>query len=168
MVGSCHITSTSRALRSKGHVITIRLSANTKSDKFLKEVVAPNILTLCKSKEVITQKTRAIFHSLDHLVVDNFKNVLVIIKLLLIEDIFLEKPSCRSGNDGESRSLDLFIIEYFTLANKILFYQYRRLAKSNWRATAVTRKDGNILFLDDINNILGYNAGAFFESDDNV
>lgn len=68
----------------------IRPSANAKSDEFLREVVAPNVFTLWKSKEVIAQATGATSHGSYYLVVDSFKDVLFIVKLLLIEDVFLE------------------------------------------------------------------------------
>lgn len=146
----------------------IRPSANAKSDEFLREVVAPNVLTLWKSKEVMAQATGATSHGSHHSVVDSFKDVSFIVKLLLIEDVFLEKPGRGSGDNGESLSLDLFTIGCSTLASGIPLHRYKRRARGNWHATAKTREDGDTLFEDDINDIVGRDAGVPPESDDDV
>lgn len=102
------------------------------------------------------------------MIVNSVKNVLFIVKLLLIEDVFLKKPGCKSGNNGESSNLNLFTIKYSTFASGILLYQYKRQARNNWYAIAKTRKVGNTLFEDNINDIIGRNATVFLKNNNNV
>ncbi len=53
----------------------VRPSANATSDKFLKETVMLNIISLAKTREVMARKSGATNHSNHHSVVNNTINV---------------------------------------------------------------------------------------------
>ena len=67
----------------------VRPSANAKTSEFLREVVAPNVLALWKSKEVMGRETGAIDHGNRHALVETYHDVEFVVDLLVEEDIFM-------------------------------------------------------------------------------
>lgn len=61
----------------------VRLSTNAKSDVFLRDTVALNVMSLWKSKEVFAQATGATFHGNRHFVVENHPDMQFLIGLIL-------------------------------------------------------------------------------------
>ncbi len=66
----------------------VRPSANAKSDVFLRETIVLNVMSLWKSKEVLTQATGATRHRNCHLVVDTRSDVILMVKLIQETKVF--------------------------------------------------------------------------------
>ncbi len=79
----------------------VRPSANTKSDVFLREIIALNVTSLWKGIEVLVQAIRAIWHENHHLVIDTRSDVIFMVKLIQEIEIFKIQPSCGSAKSSE-------------------------------------------------------------------
>ncbi len=69
----------------------VRLSTNTKSDEFLWEIVALNVLPLWAYKEVVSRATSATFHSNCHFLVAKLLDLSLLVKQMTDDSIFNEK-----------------------------------------------------------------------------
>lgn len=124
----------------------VRPSANAKTDEFLREVVAPNVLTLWKSKKVMAKVVKATDHGNRHKVVNSFHDVTFVVNLLLLESVFEEKPGRGFGNDEESVSTDLYENGATTLASGIPLRNYKLQARGNWEKSHRTYDEEQALF----------------------
>ncbi len=60
----------------------VRPSANAKSDVFLRETIALNVMSLWKSKKMLARATGATRHGNRHSVVDSRSDVTLMVKLI--------------------------------------------------------------------------------------
>ena len=119
---------------------------NLKTDKFLREIIASNVLVLWKSKEVIARVTNTTKHENRHAVVETYNNVIFVVKLLISEKAFEKILDCGSGDHAGNINTDLFQKEMVALAESIFLHNYICWAWENWtQAGAQTAKgDGEI------------------------
>lgn len=82
----------------------VRPSENTTSDKFLREIVALNILSLAKTREIMIRESGAINHGNHHSVVNNTIDVSKLVQLLVEDGVFEEQL----GQMCEAETSDLF------------------------------------------------------------
>ena len=66
----------------------VRPSSNAKLDRFLRDVVEPNVLSLWKIKEVMAQTTKSTSHGNQHSVVSSMSDLSHIVKLLVEDAVF--------------------------------------------------------------------------------
>lgn len=82
------------------------LLSNTKSDNFLQEIVASNIISLEKIKEVMTKATWFTYHRNYYLLVKYTSDLNFLIKLLVEEKLFKLKAWCGAK---KTEFIDLYI-----------------------------------------------------------
>ncbi len=85
----------------------VRPSANAKSDVFLRETIALNVMSLWKSKEMLAQATGATRHGNCHSVVDSRSDVTFMVKLIGETNVFKIQPG--RGSPEGSEFMDLFV-----------------------------------------------------------
>ncbi len=79
----------------------VRLSATAKSDVFLHEIIALNIMSLWKRREVIAQSTGVTRHGNRHSVIDTYSDVILIVKLIQETKVFQIQPGRGSAKGSE-------------------------------------------------------------------
>ena len=138
----------------------IRPSANAKSDNFFRNVVAPNVLTLWKSKEVMANTCGATDHGNCHSVVDTYYNVMFIIDLLVLDKVFEKRPGRGSGDNPERIGVDLFGKGLTAIASGVPLQKYIRRARDNWYKGAQPddEAEGPVLFDDNVDDLAPYVA----------
>ena len=130
----------------------VRPSSNAKSDEFLREVVAPNVLSLWKIKEVMARATQSTSHGNHHSLVGNSSDLCLLVKIL-VEDKVFELESGRGTKKTEF--VDLFIRGSRIIAAGGPLEEYQRRARGNWKNSSAQDSE---LFAD-------YEAE---DSDDNI
>ena len=68
----------------------VRILVNATSDKFLRETVGLNIISLAKTREVMARKSGITNHGNYHLAVNNIIDVSKLVQLLVKDSIFEE------------------------------------------------------------------------------
>lgn len=149
----------------------IRPSANAKTDEFLREVVAPNVLALWKSKEVMRRATGATRHGDHHSVVSSDEDIAVVVGLIVGESPFQEVLGRGSDENGEDESTDLFRQGTAALASSIPLQNYLRRARGNWKRRAQPRGGGEQhededIFEDDISDLVQRGAAIDHDEED--
>ncbi len=66
----------------------VKPSSNAKSDQFLQEVIAPNVLSLWKIKEVMARAIESTSHDNYHSVVSSISDLSLIVNLLVEDAVF--------------------------------------------------------------------------------
>lgn len=84
----------------------VRPSVNAQSDIFLREIIALNVMSLWKSKEMLSQTIRATQHGNHYSVINSRSDVILMIKLIRKTDVFKIQPGC--GSLDGSEFVDLF------------------------------------------------------------
>ncbi|MCJ1343041.1 hypothetical protein MMC31_001230 [Peltigera leucophlebia] len=130
----------------------INPSANAKSDKFLWETVSQNVLSLCNSKETLSQATGLTSHGNRHSIVSSYPDVCYLVKLLTNEAVFNEQ--LRRGN-SESDLPDLFANGSALLARGVLLTEYIISFRGSW-VLAGPRPQGD----DNVNDMAVGNEDA--------
>lgn len=98
----------------------VQPSANSIQDKFLKEIVMLNIISLVKTKEVITRESGTTNFYNHHSTVNNTINILKLVKLLVKDSIFEKKL----GRKCEIKTLDLFAPRTTKMVSRISLHKY--------------------------------------------
>lgn len=83
-----------------------------------------NVLLLWKSKDVMARMIRVTRHKNWHSVVETYKNVTFIMKLLVVEKILEEILDYGSGDNGKSINIDLFQKGTAALVGSIFLQKY--------------------------------------------
>ena len=112
----------------------VRPSANAKSDEFLRETVALNVLSLWSCKEAVSRATGATSHGNRHSLVAKLPDVSLLVKHMTDNSIFDEKLG-RTGtqnNTTMSAFPNLFYTGAAHLSNGIALSQYVNSARGNW------------------------------------
>ncbi len=107
---------------------------NTKSDEFLRETMALNVLLLWLCKEAVLQVTGATSHGNCHSLVAKLLDVSLLVKHMIDDSIFEEKLG-RTGipnNTPISAFPDLFYIGSAYLSNDIALSRYVDSTRGNW------------------------------------
>lgn len=99
----------------------INPSTNAKSDEFLRETVLQNVLSLCNSKEALSQATGSTSHGNRHSTVSSYLAVCYLVKLLTNEAVFYEQLG--RGN-SESDLPNLFANGTASLVRGVLLTEY--------------------------------------------
>lgn len=107
----------------------INPSANAKSDEFLRETVSRNVLSLCNSKEALSQATGSTSHGNRHSTVGSYPDVCYLVKLLIKESVFHEQLG---RSDGGTDLPDLFANGSASLARGVLLTEYINSSRGNW------------------------------------
>ena len=109
-------------------------SANAKTDEFLRETVALNILSLWLCKEAVSRATGATSHGNRHSLVAKLPDVSLLVKHMIDDSIFEEKlgRTGMSNNTAMSAFPDLFYIRSAHLSNGIALSKYVDSAQGNW------------------------------------
>lgn len=107
----------------------VRPSSNAKSDEFLRETISLNVMSLWKSKEVLSQATGATRHGSRHSVVDTTADVDFLVKLLLEIKIF--DLQLGRGADGMEFK-DLYTRGSIAMHSGAPLQQYLRRARGKW------------------------------------
>ena len=112
----------------------VRPSANAKTDEFLRETVALNVLSLWLYKEAVSQATGATSHGNCHFLVAKLPDVSLLVKHMIDDSIFEEKLSRTgiSNNTAMSAFPDLFYIGSAHLSNGIALSRYVDSTRGNW------------------------------------
>lgn len=110
----------------------IRPSANAKTDTFFRNVVAPNVLTLWKCKEIMADTCGATDHGNRHSVVDTYHDVVFVIDLLLLDKVFEKNPGRGSGDNPESIGIDLWGKGTTAVSLGVPLQAYISRARGNW------------------------------------
>ncbi len=109
-------------------------SANAKSDEFLRETMALNVLSLWSCKEVVLRATGATSYGNRHSLVAKLPDVSLLVKHMIDDSIF-EKKLGRTGlpnNTLISIFPDLFYVGSAHLSNGIALSRYVDSAQGNW------------------------------------
>lgn len=114
----------------------VRPSANAKSDEFLREVVALNVLSLWKCREAVSRTTGATSHGNRHSLVAKLPDVSLLIKHMAGDSIFEEKLG-RCGAQNGNGNLPSVFVDPFTegtacLSTGIPISRYVYEARGNW------------------------------------
>ncbi len=112
----------------------VRPSANAKSDEFLRETVALNVLSLWACKEAVSRATSATSHGNRHSLVAKLPDVSLLVKHMTDDSIFDEKLG-RTGTRNNtiiSAFPDLFYTGATHLSNGIALTKYVNSAHGNW------------------------------------
>lgn len=104
--------------------------SDTKSDEFLREVVALNILSLWKIKKVMARVTQSTSHRNHYSLVGNSSDLCLLVKIL-VEDKVFELESGRGTK--ETKFVDLFICGSRIIAAGSLLEEYQGWARGNWK-----------------------------------
>lgn len=112
----------------------VRPSSNDKSDQFLRDVIAPNVLSLWKIKQVMAQATESTSHGDRHSVVSSTSDLSLIVKLLVEDAVFEYHPG--RGTNG-TEFIDLYIRGSRVIAAGGPLDAYQRRAQGNWRLRSV-------------------------------
>ena len=136
----------------------IRPSANAKMDLFFRTVIAPNVLTLWKSKEVIESTCGATDYGNSHLVVDTYHDVIFIVDRLVLDKVFEKHPGRGSGNKPECIGTDLFGKSMTAIASGVSLQNYISRARGNrYRgAQPDNEKEEPLLFEDNVDDLAEY------------
>ncbi len=111
----------------------VRPFANAKSDEFLRETVALNVLSLWACKEAVSRATGATSHGNCHSLVAKLPDVSLLVKHMTDNSIFDEKLG-RTGtrnNTTISAFPDLFYTGATHLSNGIALNRYVNSARGN-------------------------------------
>ncbi|MCJ1345659.1 hypothetical protein MMC31_003867 [Peltigera leucophlebia] len=107
----------------------VRPSSNAKSDEFLRETIALNVMSLWKSKEVLAQATSTTRHGSRHSVVDTTVDVDFLVKLLLEINIFDMQPG-RGADRTEFK--DLYTQGSIAINSDAPLQKYFSRARGRW------------------------------------
>lgn len=112
----------------------VRPSANVKSDEFLREVVALNVLSLWKCREAVLRTTGATSYGNRHSLVAKLPDVSLLIKHMAGDSIFEEKLGRCGAQNGNvlSAFVDLFTEGTTRLSTGIPISKYVHKAQGNW------------------------------------
>lgn len=136
----------------------IRPSSNAKTNHFLREVVAPNVLTLWKTKKVMAKATGATNHGNRHAVVETYHDVMFTVNLLLAGEVFKNKPGRGRGENEESVRTDLFGVGLAALDTGVPLSNYIKRARGNWGANVQEySEEGQSLFETNTDDLVEYN-----------
>lgn len=124
----------------------VRPSSNAKSDIFLRETVAMNVMSLWKSKNILAQATGATSHGNRHSIVSNYPDMRFLIGLLVESAVFEIKPG-RGSDQKEFR--DLYATGSILLAGGTPIDRYKKRARGNWNTTDAVDLGDDIYDLDE-------------------
>ncbi len=116
----------------------INLSANAKSDEFFRETILQNMLSLCNSKEALSQATGLTRHGNCHSTVGSYPDVCYLVKLLTKEAVFYEQLG---RSNSRSDLPDLFANGSASLARGVLLSEYITSSRGNWKAGTRPQRD---------------------------
>lgn len=109
-------------------------SVNAKSDEFLRETVALNVLSLWLYKKAVSSATSATSHGNRHFLIAKLPDVSLLVKHMTDNFIFDEKLG-RIGTQNNttiSAFPNVFYIRAAYLSNNIALSRYVNSAHSNW------------------------------------
>lgn len=112
----------------------VRPSSNAKSDEFLRETVALNVLSLWSCKEAVSRATGATSHGNRHSLVAKLPDVSLLVKHMIEDSIFKEKLG-RTGirnNSAMSAFPDMWYIGAGRLSSGKVLSRYVKSARGNW------------------------------------
>lgn len=89
-------------------------------DKFLKKIVALNIISLIKIREIIARENNVTNHSNYYLTVNNIVDISKLVQLLVKNGVFEEQLSQKC----KVEILDLFAYKIIKITNRIPLYKY--------------------------------------------
>lgn len=112
----------------------VRPSANAKSDEFLREVVALNVMSLWKCREVVSRATGVTSHGNRHSLVAKLPDVSLLVKHMTGDLIFREELGrCGLRNsDKPSAFADPFSDGTARFSSGIALSKYVASARGNW------------------------------------
>lgn len=110
----------------------IRPSANAKTDEFHRETLALNVQTLLEVKDAMARATGATRQGNRHSVAKSDRDVAFVVNLLLEQAPFQEVLGRGSGENGETKSADLFKQGTAALASCKPLRNYLQRARGNW------------------------------------
>lgn len=96
----------------------VRPSANAKSDVFLWETVALNVMSLWKCKEVMARVTGATSYGNHHLLVSTFPDISLLVKHLVEDAVFEQQLGRGMGKETPLPSvIKAFLMDRICLGN---------------------------------------------------
>lgn len=112
----------------------VRPSANAKADEFFREVVALNVISLWKCREVVSRATSATSHGNHHSLVAKLPDVSLLVKHMTGDLIFREELGrCGLRNsDKLSAFTDPFSDKTACFSSGIALSKYLASAQGNW------------------------------------
>lgn len=128
----------------------VRPSANAKSDSFLREMVALNVMSLWKCKEVMARITGATSHENYYLLVSTFPDMSLLVKHL-VEDAAFEEQLGR-GIGKEIQLPDFFSEGTTNISSGVALENYLNRARENWDNAAAQAASGDGGGNDDIDD----------------
>ena len=136
----------------------LRPSANAKTDNFFRNTIAPNVLTLGQSKEIIATACGATDHGNCHSVVDTYHDVIFIVDQLVVGKVFEKHPGRGFGNNPERVGTDLWGKSMTAIALGVLLQNYIRRARGNWYKSAQpnNKKRGPQIFDNNVDDLAQY------------
>lgn len=94
----------------------VRLSANSILDKFLRETVALNIISLAKSRKTMIKKSGTTNYGNYHLAINNTVDISKLVQILIEDCVFEEQLN----RNCELETSYLFVFRIANMANRIL------------------------------------------------
>lgn len=101
----------------------VRPSSNASSDKFLQEIIAPNVLSLWKIKEVMAGAIQSTSHGNHHSPVGSTSDLSLLVKIL-VEDKVFEFETRRDTKNTEFVDLFAYRSSKIRLRGPLKGYQY--------------------------------------------
>lgn len=112
----------------KGNKDKVRLSANTTSDKFLRETIALNIIPLAKTREVMAKESGITNHGNHHSAINNTIDISQLVQLLIEDGVCEEQLKWKC----EVKISDLFALGTAKMVTGISLYKYQMHTEENW------------------------------------
>ena len=106
----------------------VKPSVNATSDKFLRETVALNIISITKTRGVMAKKSDATNHGNHHLAVNDTIDISKLVQLLVEDGIFKKQ----FGQKCETETSDFFAYRTANMVIGIPLYKYQMRIKRNW------------------------------------
>lgn len=117
----------------------VNLLANAISDKFLKKIVALNILSLAKIRKIMAQKSDATNQGNYYSMINNIVDVTKLVQLQVEECVF-EKLV---GQKCEIKTSELFALKTVEILTGILLHKYQMHIKGNQNKTSQDSDQAN-------------------------
>ena len=109
----------------------LKPSANATSGKFLKETIALNIISLAKTREIISRERGITNYGNHYSAINNIVDISKLVQLLVEDGIFEEQL----GRKCEAETSDVFVPRIEKMATGISLHKYQIRTKGNWNKT---------------------------------